>query len=109
MKSFGIGLALVVLGGMLYIFSSILTETASAITRLADALRPLTAGGAPLSGAVIPDFSGLKVLSSLTGVPDFILGNLSYIAIAIVALGVVWYWVMVPILHFTRPKEPNWK
>jgi len=109
MKSFGIGLALVVLGGMLYVFGSILTEAALAITRLADALRPFTAGGGPLSGAVVPDFSGLKVLSSLTGVPDFILGNLSYFAIVIIALGVVWYWVMVPILYYTRPKEQNWK
>jgi hypothetical protein len=109
MKSFGIGLALVVVGGMLYVFGSIITEAAAAITRLADTLRPFTSGGAPLSGAVIPDFGGLKVLSSLTSVPDFILNNLSYIAIVIIALGVVWYWVMVPILYFTRPKEQNWK
>jgi hypothetical protein len=108
-KSFGIGLALVVSGGMIYVFSSIITEVTAAITRLADALRPLTASGAPLSGVVIPDFSNLKVLSSLTGVPDFIFGNLSYFAIAVIALGVVWYWIMVPILYFTRPKDQNWK
>lgn len=109
MKSFGIGLALVMVGGLIYIFDRFVSVASAAITQMADALRPLTASGAALSGIVIPDFSSLKEFSNLTGVPDFILGNLSYLAIAVIALGVVWYWIMVPILYFTRPKEQSWK
>jgi hypothetical protein len=85
MASFGIGLALLISGFTFY-------ELATLITTPADA-------GGVLAGPV------LKSLVQLTNIPDSIMPYTPYIGLAIMIVGVAWYWVLAPILYLTRPKK----
>lgn len=75
MKLFGIGLALLVAGAALFI------ET-----------------------TIIKDFYEAFAPSELA-ISERLLLVTPYISIAIMALGVLWYWIVEPILYFRRRRE----
>lgn len=75
MKSFGMGLALLIAGAVLAIVTSMMPE-------------------------VLPETYAPWWLDGAWG---DILGAGPYIGIGVMVLGVVWYWIMEPVLYLTSP------
>ncbi len=86
MVSFGIGLALLVGGFTFYELAALITTPA---------------GGA--GGILAPEMA--KAVAQFTNIPDSILPYTPYIGIAVMVIGVAWYWVLAPILYLTRPTK----
>lgn len=80
MKSFGIGLAILVAGTALYIECYLLSKVGELAQALTETMQDLTIG------------ERLLLVSP-------------YICLGIMAFGVVWFWIVEPILYFRRRKE----
>ncbi len=85
MISFGIGLALLVSGFTFYELANLL-------------ITPVGEAGGVLAAEVA------KAVAQFTNIPDTILPYTPYIGIAIMVIGVGWFWIVAPILYLTRPK-----
>ncbi len=86
MISFGIGLALLISGFTFYELANLITMPA----------------GDP-GGILAPEVA--KAVAQFTSIPDTILPYTPYIGIAIMVIGVSWFWILAPLLYLTRPKK----
>jgi len=99
MKSFGIGLALLVAGFATYMTSAFIKSMATLTTNLTDFLQQLEQAGAFPEGVTLPADLGTLSL----GIPQDILNVVPYVAIGVMAFGVGWFWIIEPILHLAAP------
>ncbi len=86
MISFGTGLALLISGFTFYELANLLTTSA---------------GGA--SGVLAAEVA--KTIAQFMNIPDTILPYTPYIGIAVMVIGVGWFWFLAPLLYFSRPKK----
>lgn len=101
MKSFGIGLALLVAGFASYMFTAFLKSMASVFQNMTDFLKQLEQAGAFPQGVTLPqDFGALSI-----GIPQNLLNILPYISIGIMAFGVGWFWIIEPMLYLATPAK----
>jgi len=101
MKSFGIGLALLVAGFASYALSSFLKSMASVLKNMADFLKQLEEAGAFPQGVTLPQNLGTLSI----GIPQDILNILPYVSIGIMAFGVGWFWIIEPMLLLATPSK----
>ena len=46
-----------------------------------------------------------KSIAQFTSIPDSVMPYTPYIGMAIMAIGVIWFWMLAPLLYFTRPSN----
>ncbi len=86
MVSFGIGLALLLSGFTFYELANLITMPAGAT-----------------GGILAPEV--LKSVAQFTNIPDSILPYTPYIGIAVIIIGVGWFWILAPIFYLTQPPK----
>lgn len=101
MKSFGIGLALLVAGFASYMLSAFLKSMASVFKNMADFLKQLEQAGAFPQGVTLPQNLGNLSI----GIPQDILNIIPYVSIGVMAFGVGWFWIIEPMLHLATPPK----
>ena len=84
--SFGIGLALLISGFTFYELANLITT-------------PAEGAGGVLAAEMA------KAIAQFTNIPDTVLPYTPYIGMAVMAVGVVWFWIVGPLIHLTRPKR----
>ena len=105
MKSFGIGLALLIGGFASYFLTSALKKAAANIETIGRFLQSLQAAGALPEGVTLPEEFGPELVSKAVGIPLGLIDVAPYICIGIMAFGVAWFWMIEPILHLATPPK----
>jgi len=101
MKSFGIGLALLVAGFASYMLSAFLKNMVAVFENMADFLKQLEEAGAFPQGVTLPqDLGALSI-----GIPQYLLNILPYVSIGIMAFGAGWFWIIEPMLYLVTPSK----
>lgn len=93
MKSFAIGLALLVSGFAAYVLTSALKSVASALKALSAFLQ---------QGEALPEGWGTLTVG---GIPQGVLNVAPYICLGIVVFGVAWFWLIEPVLYLAAPPK----
>ncbi len=86
MVSFGIGLVLLISGFTFYELATLITMPAGVT-----------------GGILAPEVA--KAVAQFMNIPDAILPYTPYIGIALIVIGVGWYWILAPVIYLTRPKS----
>jgi hypothetical protein len=101
MKSFAIGLALLISGFALYSISSAVNSLSSFASGSVLIFQKMAEAGTLPAGVALP--TGLA--SASLGIPKDIMDMVPYLAIAVMAFGVLWFWVIEPLLLLSAPPK----
>lgn len=109
MKSFGIGLAILVGSFASFMLTNALKKAADAITGISAFLQKLAEAGMVPEGITIPKDLGPEVVSAAMGIPKGIVDVAPYICLGIMAFGVLWFWLVEPMLYLLTPAKKEVK
>jgi hypothetical protein len=101
MRSFGIGLALLVAGFASYVLSAFLKSMTTVFENMTGFLEQLEGAGAFPAGVTLPENLGTLSI----GIPQDLLNILPYLSIGIMAFGVGWFWIIEPMLYLATPPK----
>ncbi len=109
MKSFGIGLALLVGGFASYFLTNALKKTTAVIEKIGEFLQTLAQAGFLPEGVTLPEEFGPETVSKIVGIPLSLINVAPYICLGIMAFGVAWFWLIEPLLYLATPPKPKGK
>lgn len=101
MKSFALGLALLVAGFTSYVVSTATKNITIVFKNIGDFLQQLAEAGVFPQNVTLPE--GLGMLS--IGIPQNILNIVPYVSLGVMAFGVGWFWIIEPMLYLAMPPK----
>ncbi|GEM_PF-3510661 len=105
MKSFSIGLALLVGGFASYFLTTALKKAADAIETIGKFLQFLAGAGILPESVTLPEEFKPEMVSAVIGIPQSLINIAPYICIGIMAFGVGWFWIIEPLLYLAAPPK----
>lgn len=101
MKSFALGLALLISGFTLYMVSTAIKNIGIFFQNVNYILQKLAEAGVIPANITVP--AGLGTLS--VGIPQGILNIVPYLALGVMAFGIGWFWLIEPVLYLSTPPK----